>query len=192
MRRFPVEILDDALLDGTQTVTITAMAVGFASGMAQLEVTDYETLTVSIAAEAITESDVPTGTTLTVSRSNWDDLSTALEVILVNGDPSESYRTGQYYHPGEPGFGTRCLWKRWRTWQPDGPQLVEISAEAAGYVIVSDAVWVEDSDGDKLWVEIPIDTVDEAVGGLAMTATVGRSGDTTDPLVVLLTTSHPR
>ena len=44
--------MDDALLDGTQTVTITAGAAGYVSGSDRLDVTDHETLTVTVAVKS--------------------------------------------------------------------------------------------------------------------------------------------
>ena len=50
---FTVTAVDDTLLDGTQTVTITAAAAGYVSGSAAVDVTDYETLTVIVRRRSI-------------------------------------------------------------------------------------------------------------------------------------------
>ena len=44
---FTITAVDDTLLDGSQSVTITAAAAGYVSGSAGVSVTDYETLTVT-------------------------------------------------------------------------------------------------------------------------------------------------
>ena len=77
---FPITAVDDALLDGTQTVTITASAHGCLSGAQTLAVTDYETLSVGIVPQWISENG---GTaTATVTRSNTD-IGSAVTVSLA-------------------------------------------------------------------------------------------------------------
>ena len=52
---FTVTMVNDTILDGPQTVTITATATNYAAGSASLQVTDYETLSVSVSVSPISE-----------------------------------------------------------------------------------------------------------------------------------------
>ena len=47
---------DDSLLDATQIVAITATAAGYLGGGDSLDVTDHETLTLSIVAASVAEN----------------------------------------------------------------------------------------------------------------------------------------
>ena len=86
-KTFAVTAVDDVLLDGTQTATITASASGYVGDNHTIDVTDYETLSVTISPAAISENG---GTaTGTVTRSNTDD-SAALIVTLASNDTSEA------------------------------------------------------------------------------------------------------
>jgi hypothetical protein len=74
---------------------------------------------------------------------------------------------------------------------PDGSHQIEVTAEAPGYVILGDVLWIEDSQAQRLALDVSIDSIGEEVGGLATTATVRRSGDTSGDLEVLLTSTDP-
>ncbi len=52
---FPITAVDDTLLDGSQTVTISVASTGFAGDSKTLTVTDFETLSVSITPGSINE-----------------------------------------------------------------------------------------------------------------------------------------
>ncbi|MDP6446457.1 MAG: Ig-like domain-containing protein [Pirellulaceae bacterium] len=65
----PLNVVDDALLDGLQTVTITASASGFTSGSDTIDVRDIETLSLAVADESIANGGA---TTATLARSNTD------------------------------------------------------------------------------------------------------------------------
>ena len=84
---FDVSAVDDDLLDGTQAVIITASAAGYADVTDTVNVNDYETLTISVSADSISEN--AGTTTATVTRSNTD---TTFEVIvnLSSDDTSEA------------------------------------------------------------------------------------------------------
>ena len=57
----PVTAVDDALLDATQAVTLTASGTGLVSGTTALSVTDFEALTASLSTATVNES-APAGT----------------------------------------------------------------------------------------------------------------------------------
>lgn len=84
---FAITAVDDNLLDGTQVAMITAAAAGYVGGTRSIDVTDLETLSVTINFTSISESGgLATGT---VTRSNTDN-SSALVVNLVSNDTSEA------------------------------------------------------------------------------------------------------
>ena len=67
---FTISAVNDTLLDGMQTVTVTAMATGFLPAAGAVDITDYETLSLSITAASISERGGTT--TATVTRNNTD------------------------------------------------------------------------------------------------------------------------
>jgi uncharacterized repeat protein (TIGR02543 family) len=87
---FTIAAADDALVDGTQTVTITASAVGNPDAVDTIDVTDDEVaiLTLNIDAASIGESDGAGATTATVTRNS--DTTNAIIVNLSSDDTSEA------------------------------------------------------------------------------------------------------
>ncbi|MFP6613255.1 MAG: DNRLRE domain-containing protein, partial [Pirellulales bacterium] len=87
---FDINAVDDAIVDGTQTVVITASADGHDDGSAVLEVTDDDkaTLSVTIADADVSEAAGAAATRATVSRNT--DPTDALSVTLANSDPGEA------------------------------------------------------------------------------------------------------
>jgi hypothetical protein len=83
---FPINAVDDNLLDGLQTASILATASGYVSGSASLTIADYETLAISIVPQSISELN---GTTqITVTRSNVGS-SAALSVNVTSDRPGD-------------------------------------------------------------------------------------------------------
>ena len=54
---FNIDAVDDALVDGTQSVTITASATGYTSGTDSVDVTDDETATAPSSPQSTTTYD---------------------------------------------------------------------------------------------------------------------------------------
>ena len=82
-----VDAVDDALLDGTQSVTLTAAGSGVASAEIELNVTDVESLQAEVSAAGVLEND-PSSLVLTVTRSNSDQ-DDSLRITVSGGDASE-------------------------------------------------------------------------------------------------------
>ncbi len=83
---FPVDAVDDALFDGTQTVTITPSAAGYTEVNGDsIDVTDVEDILVTINDPTVVETDGPGATTVTLTRSNsngpFDFLSVQTGVV---------------------------------------------------------------------------------------------------------------
>ncbi|MBL8820660.1 MAG: pre-peptidase C-terminal domain-containing protein, partial [Planctomyces sp.] len=87
---FTIAAIDDSLVDGTQSVVLTASATGYTSGTSTLSVTDNDvlTLTLSLNKSSFAENAGSNAATGTISR-NSADLSSALVVTLTSSDTSE-------------------------------------------------------------------------------------------------------
>ena len=85
-----IDAVDDDIADGVQPVTITAACDGFGDGVDAVDVTDDETptLTLSIAADSICESDGAAATTAIITRNT--DTTDPLSVNLSSSDPGEA------------------------------------------------------------------------------------------------------
>ncbi len=85
-----IDAVDDTQADGTQVVTISASAAGFIGGDANVNVTDHGDLSIVLAAGSVFENAGANATTATLTRSDGDDLSAALQVTLDSSDSSEA------------------------------------------------------------------------------------------------------
>lgn len=83
-----VDAIDDVLLDGEQTVSLSATAANTDPGSIELRVTDRETITASFNVASIREDAATDSLVLTVSRSNTD-ANTVQEVIISGGAASQ-------------------------------------------------------------------------------------------------------
>ncbi|APZ96389.1 right-handed parallel beta-helix repeat-containing protein [Fuerstiella marisgermanici] len=182
---FSITGVDDAIVDGTQTVTITASAAAHADGTDTLDVTDDDAaaLTVSITDAAISENGGTT--TATVSRNT--DTTNALTVTLVSNDTSEAtvigtvtIAAGQTTSPAFTITGVDDA-------IVDGTQTVTITASAAAHVDGTDTLDVTDDDAAALTVSITDAAISE--NGGTTTATVSRNTDTTDALTINLSSN---
>jgi len=183
-----IDAVDDNLVDGTQTVTITASATGVNDGTDTVDVTDDDvaTLTLSIAKGSVFENFGEGATSATVSRNT--DSSSLLVVNLASSDTTEA--TVQSSATIAVGQATSAPFNINAIWDGifDGRQTVTITGSASGFVDGSDTVDVLDSDELSFFISIAADAISETAGAGATTATVTRNfnfGDT----VVFLTSS---
>ena len=183
---FRVTAVDDTLLDGTQTVTITASADNFFAGTDTIDVTDYETVTIAIDADAISENAGAAATTATITRSNTDN-EAALMVALVSSDTTEATAPTSVTIPADQAFASfpidaiddKLL---------DGTQTVTITGSALAYFGRTDTVEVIDY--ETVTIVIDGDAIAENAGAAATTATIIRSNtDVGEPLEVTLSSS---
>ncbi len=84
----PVTAVDDNLLDGSQTVTLTASAPSTVGDSMTLTVTDEESLTATLTAASIREDAAADSFFMTVARSNTDT-NAALTVSILGNDPTQ-------------------------------------------------------------------------------------------------------
>jgi hypothetical protein len=185
--QFDVAAVDDDIVDGTQTVTLTASATSYASGAATLDVTDDDLLrlTLSIADPSVSEGAGTTATTGTVSR-NDGDLSHPLTVALTSDDNNVATVPASVTIPANQSsvqFAIAAVDDA----IVDGTQSVSISATATDYVADSKTLEVTDDDLPTLTVSIERASVSEGAGAAAATGTVSRNdSDLADPLIVTL------
>ncbi len=91
----PIDILDDTLLDGTQTVAFTVELAGQLIDTALLDVTDHETLTLTIDKPSLVEDGSDSPATLTVTRSNTD-IDPPNTFVTINNELREYDPTGAF------------------------------------------------------------------------------------------------
>jgi hypothetical protein len=181
---FDIDAVDDAIVDGTQVVTVSASAAAHAQGSDTLDVTDDDAaaLTLAIAASSVSEGAGAGATTATVSRNT--DTTNALEVTLASNDTSEatvpSTVTIAAGQSTSPAFNIDAV----NDAIVDGTQTVTVTATAAAHTDGTDALDVTDDDAAALTVLIVADDISE--NGGATTATVSRNSDTTNALTVSL------
>ena len=180
---FAVSAVDDALLDGTQTVTITASTAGLANGTGTVNVTDLETLSLTISPTAINENGgVATGT---VTRSSTNNNS-ALLVTLASSDTGEATVPASVTIPAGAASANFTI-TGVDDVLSDRTQSVVITATGAGFVGTSAGIDVLD-DEPVLTLTLANDLLAE--NGGTVTGTVTRSAlNLSAPLVVSLASS---
>ena len=127
---FSLTAVDDAIIDGTQTVTVTATASGFTGDSEQLDVTDDDvpTLILSIADPSISENGG--SSSVTVSRNT--NTTSALTVNLLSNDTSEATVPATLIIPiGQVSASVTLTAVDDAIF--DGPQTVTISADATNF-----------------------------------------------------------
>ncbi|MCC6509007.1 MAG: hypothetical protein IT423_07865 [Pirellulaceae bacterium] len=88
---FTVTAVDDSLVDGTQTVVLTATSTGLTEGTATIAVTDNETPGLTLTLNPTTISERDGRSTATLQRSG--PTTASLEVTLTSSDVSEATAT---------------------------------------------------------------------------------------------------
>ena len=181
---FVVTGIEDGVVDGVQSVTITGTATGFDSGTGSVSVLDNDvpTLAVLISAESITEA----GGTTTATLSRNTDTSSALDVEVMTSDGTAAT---------VPVVVTIAAGESSVTFDitgvddsiVDGDQTAVITASVIGYAAGSDSIIVVDDDLATVTLVIGEDSINEAGG--SSVATVSRNTLTTTPLTVSLTSS---
>ncbi len=187
---FDIDAVDDLLIDGTQIVNISVSAAGYVGDSQPLDVTDDEgpTLTVTIVAASIDETDGTGATTATVNRIGAD-ISSSLLVTLASDDTSEATVAASVLIPANQPSATFDIDAKDDLFA-DGTKTVTITVSAAGFVQGADTVDVTDNEVRTLTVTIAAASIGEIDGPVATTGTVSRNDeDLTDPLVISLSSS---
>ncbi|MEQ9407227.1 MAG: Calx-beta domain-containing protein [Fuerstiella sp.] len=188
---FDIAAVDDALVDGTQSATITATATGYASANAALNVTDDDTLALSLSINrtTVSEADGVTASVGTVTR-NDADLSSTLTVSLTSNDSSEATVPTTVVIPIGASSATFDI-DAVDDALVDGSQVATITATATGYSSGNAGITVTDDDTLALTLTIDQASVSEADGATAAVGTVTRNdADLSGPLLVTLLSSN--
>ncbi len=179
---FTISAVDDTLLDGTQRISISSAAAGYVGSQRDLDVSDAESLSLSIQASMISENGG--ATTGVITRSN-SDTAAALTVNLLSSDTSEIVVPATITIPGgqsSTSFSIAAVDDSLL----DGNQLVGISAMASGYAGANSSLTV--SDAETLQISWTVASIAENAGSL--TGSITRSNtDIGQPLVVGLLSS---
>jgi hypothetical protein len=146
-----VEAVDDSILDGNITVTLTASAVGFGNGTTQVEVADYEVITGTVNQTAVNENVGSALLTWTLSRSNTDQAS-PLVLQLSSSDTTELVVPATATIPAGSASITIPVVVQDDSIL-DGTIVVMLSANAAGYRSTSNSVSVLDVESLQLIVD---------------------------------------
>ncbi|HND52402.1 MAG TPA: Calx-beta domain-containing protein, partial [Pirellulaceae bacterium] len=177
---FTITSVDDTILDGTQTITISASATGYVGSSTTLDVTDFETLTVSVNPVAMSENG---GTaTGTVTRGNTDR-SQPLIVTLTSGDTTEATMATTVTIAANQASATFPI-NAVDDNLFDGVQVVSIGVSATGYVSGSTTISVTDAESVSLSANVT--SISERGGTATGTVTRSNTDGATD-LVVTLT-----
>lgn len=139
---FIVTVLDDKLLDGTQSATILARATGATEGSKTFQITDHETLTLTLNKPAVREDAGRAAAIGTVTRSNLD-YAFPVTVKLTSSDVSEIKVPTTITIPAgqlSASFDIEAV----NDPSLDGSQTVIISATASNYVGAASTITVDD------------------------------------------------
>jgi hypothetical protein len=183
---FPINAIDEELVDGTQTVTLMASATGFVNGTDSLDVTDDDVPTLSVVITPDEVFEFAGEGIVRVTRNT--DTSADLIVTLTSDDTAQATVVASITIPaGETNHFGRA--QTVRDFIPDGTQTVTITASTAGFVSGSDTLDILDEDA-LLRVDFLAPSIVENAGLAATTATVTRVGGIhTLPLVVTLSSN---
>lgn len=133
---FPINAVNDNLLDGAQQVTITASAAAYGSSSDNIQVNDHELISVSLSANSLSE--VGGQTVATITRSNTDN-SLPLLVALASSDTTEATIAASVTIPANQASVTVAL-NAVDDLLFDGTRQAVISGTAAGYISQTDVV----------------------------------------------------
>ncbi|MEZ5330353.1 MAG: GEVED domain-containing protein, partial [Verrucomicrobiales bacterium] len=188
--QFPIDAVDDAIVDGAQEVTFTATASGFTNGVKIIDVLDDDvaTLTLSITEDSVSESagtgvtqgtvelNTVAGTNISLSVSSNDtseaQVTTTVAIIIAAGTNSATF----FVDAVDDAL-------------VDGTQTVTFTASAPGYVSGTDTIDVTDDDTPTLTLSIDKASVFEFGGVDASHVTVTHNLATMTPLSVSISNS---
>ncbi len=179
---FTIAIVDDNLLDGTQTATITAHSPGYTSASKSVDVLDLELLSLTLLSTSISENGGTAQARLTRTNSN---IGLPLTVNLQSSDTSEATVPAQVTIAAGASFVLFQVTAVDDTLL-DGLQNAIITASATGYRNETQTLSV--TDFESLSLSLSSTSISESGG--SSVATITRSNtDISQPLTVTLTGS---
>ncbi len=191
---FPVTVLNDHLIDGNETATITATSAGYITGADSTVVVDdnIPTLGLTLAQQTVSEAagaDATTGTvsiaspaiqpiTITLNSSDTTAATVPTSVVIDSGQESASFPIAAVDDGLDTGDKTAIITASVET--DAGVVVIQGSAEAS--------LLLKEADGPALSVSFGVSAVQK---GATATATLSRNTSTSDALVVTLSSSDP-
>ena len=186
--KFNLTVIDDAELDGTRAVSVTASADGFRDGTARLEIEDEETatLTVAIPAEAKEGDGLLRGKAfVTLSRAP----SQNVVIRLSSSDLTEVETPPVVIVPAGQTTGIFDLTVV-DDLEIDGAVTAEITPRMANWRAGSATITIQDNERRELTVSVR-PKVGEGSGAIKAAGTVRIPGTLRGDLTVFLTSSDP-
>lgn len=180
---FDVVIHDDSLLEGSQTITFTATADGYAKGTSAMEVHDNETATLSLSLPGSTfEGAGSIGGALMLNAVPAKDVV----VSLISNDPSEIGSTNVTISAGLniALFDLSVINDN----LIDGIQSATITAHVQNWTDGVGSIFVQDNESASLTVQLP-PMAGEGDGVLTNAGVVSLSGIVSSDVHVVLTCS---
>ncbi len=182
-----MDAVDDALLDGTQTATVTASADGYFSGTDAVQVDDAEQLLLQLDQTEVGENAGAGAVHLTITRENTD-IDSSLTVQLASSDTTEGMLPPEVTIPaGQASIDVAV--DIVDDTLLDGAQHVSFSASAIGYLETA-PVTLTVLDHETLTVSVSPSELDEEPEGVGQTEITVRRNNTdidTDLVVTLQT-----
>lgn len=180
---FSIDAVDDSVLDGERTVTISASAGGYVSVTSDLTVTDHEMISLTIDVDSVAENSGSGAATGTITRSDTDT-GLALVVTLTSSDETEATVPLSLTIPANASSASFVI-DAIDDDLLDGAQTVTIFASAGISLSSNDTLNV--TDHETLTVTLSRRTVLETEGNNAATGMVSRgNSDSSAPLTITL------
>lgn len=179
--------VDDLLVEDPESITVSAIATGHTSGIADIDILDNDlaALSVSLSSSLLAEEG---GVTQLVVHRNAH-FATPLTVSLSSNDTTEATLPATVTIAAGEASSAPVEVRGVPDGIVDGNQAASLTATAPGYLSSSDGVFVLDVDTPQLTVTTSAASLSESGGSI--TLTVRRNTDTASPLGVTLTSSVP-
>jgi hypothetical protein len=179
---FVISGVDDTFIDGTQTVNVTAAALGHASGIASVNVLDDEALSLTISPAVISEA----GGVATVTITRNLGTVGAVTVFLTNSDPTRLQVPASVVIPNGQASVTFQV-TAIDNFLAEGNRTITITATSPTVGVKSGTILIVDDEVPTVFLTLDRTQMSEA-GGFAM-GTVRRNTPAIGNLVVQLFSS---
>jgi len=180
---FPFTVVDDALVDGTQSVVVTASAVGFVSRSATIAVNDNEANSLQLSLPAtVGEGAGTVAGTLTLATAPDVDVS----VVLASSAPAEVQSTTVVVPAGQKTatFNLSIVDDA----RIDGAVTTTITAQVANWTTSSADITVTDNEPTDLRISLPASARE---GDGPLNGSVQIAGTLSTALTVSLSSNDP-
>lgn len=189
----------DLQAESDLSVVLTASASGFVSDTESITILDTDSARLLLDIEPTTIDETGSGSSVIATIRRPENTTGAISVTVTSSDPANVTIDGQTSRMVTIPAGSDSVNVTLRGVDEDdddGNTTVTITATASGFADGTDTIVAQDDDAATLTIEADLDTVPEDTGneseiGTAntVTYTISRNGDTSENLVVNLSTS---